>query len=96
MGRAVPVRYSQSYSPYSQSYGFSSSRVWMWELNYKENWVPKYWCFWSVVLKTFESPLDFEEIKPDIPKGNQFWIFIGSTDAEAETPKVWPPDEKKN
>ena len=65
--------------PYSQSYGFSSSDVWMWELNDKEGWVPKNWCFWTVVLeKTLESPLDCKEIKPVHPKGNQSWIFIGS------------------
>ena len=76
---------------------FSSSHVGMWELDHKECWTLKNWCFWIVALeKTLESPLDNKEIKPDIPKGNQFWIFIGSTDAEAETPKVWPPDEKKN
>ena len=68
-----------------QSYGFSSSHVWMWELNYTESWAPKNWWFWTVVLeKTLESPLDCKEIQPD-PKGNQSWIFIGRTDAEAET-----------
>ena len=82
-------------SPYSQSYGFSCSRVWMWELDYKESWVPKNGCFWTVVLEeTFESLLDFKEIKPVNPKGNQSWIFIGSTDAEAEAPIFWPPDSK--
>ena len=66
---------------------FSSSHVWMWELDYKESWAPKNWCFWTVVLqKTLESPLDCKEIKPVHPKGNQSWIFIGRTDAEAETP----------
>ena len=70
--------------PSSQSYGFSSSHVWMWELNYKESWVLKNWCFWTVVLeKTLESPLDCKEIKPVNPKGNQPWIFLGGTDAEA-------------
>ena len=65
--------------PSSQSYGFSSSHVWMWELNYKESWAPKNWCFWIVLLeKTLESPLDCKEIKPVHPKGNQSWIFIGS------------------
>ena len=79
----------------SQSYGFSSSHVWMWELVHKESWVPKNWCFWTVVLeKTLESPLGCKEIKPVNPKGNQPWIFIGRTDAEAETPIVWPPDAK--
>ena len=67
----------------------------MWELDYKESWAPKNWCFWTVVLeKTLESPLDFKEIKPVNPKGNQSWIFIGKTDAEAETPILWPPDVK--
>ena len=79
--------------PYSQSYGFSSSHVWMWELDHNEGWAPKNWCFWTVVLKkTFESPLDSKEIKPVNPKGNQPWILIGSTDAEA--PVLWPPDAK--
>ena len=79
----------------SQSYCFSSNHVWMWELNYKESWAPKIWCFWSVVLeKTLESPLDCKEIQPVHPKGNQSWIFIGRTDAEAETPILWPPDAK--
>ena len=71
--------------PYSQSYSFSSSHAWMWELEYKESWAPKNWCFWTVVLeKTLESPLDRKEIKPVSPKGDQSWIFIGRTDAEAE------------
>ena len=79
----------------SQSYGFSSSPVWMWELDYKENWVPKNWCFWTVVLeRTLESPLDCKEIKAVHPKRNQSWIFLESTDAEAETPILWPPDVK--
>ena len=79
----------------SQSYGFSSSHVWMWELDYKESCVLKNWYFWSVVLeKTLESPLDCKEIQPVHPKGNQFWIFIGRTDAEAETVILWPPDMK--
>ena len=79
----------------SQSYGFSSSHVWMWELDHKESWVPKNRCFWTVVLeKTLESPLDCKEIKPNKPKGNQPWIFIGRTDAKAETPVLWPPDAK--
>ena len=81
----------------SQSYGFASSHVWMWELNYKESWALKNWCFWTVVLeKTLESPLDCKGIKLVNPKGNQSWIFIGRTDAEAEaeTPILWPPDAK--
>ena len=80
--------------PSSQGYGFSSSYVWMWELNHKESWVQKNWCFWSVVLeKTLESPLDCKEILKD-PKGNQSWIFIEKTDAEAKTPILWPIDVK--
>ena len=79
--------------PYSQSYGFSRCHVWMWELDYKESWVMKNWCFWPVGLeKTLESPLDCKEIQPVHPKGNQSWIFTGRTDAEAETPILWPPD----
>ena len=79
----------------SQSYNFSSSQVWMWELDHKESWVLKNWCFWTVVLeKTLKSPLDCKEIKPVYPKGNQSWIFTGRTDAEAETPIFWPPDVK--
>ena len=79
----------------SQSYGFSSSHVWVWELAYKENQTPKNWCFWTVVLeKTLESPLDCNEIKPVNPVGNQPWIFIGRTDAQAETPILWPSDMK--
>ena len=67
----------------------------MWELDYKESWAPKNWCFWTVVLeKTLESPLDCKEIQPVNPKGNQSWIFIGRTDADAETPILWPPDGK--
>ena len=74
---------------------FSSNHKWMWELDYKESWVLKNWCFWTVVLeKTLESPLDGKEIKPVHPKGNQSWIFIGRTDAEAEAPILWPPDAK--
>ena len=70
----------------SQGYGFSSSHVWMWELDYKESWVPKNWCFWTVVLeKTLECPLVCKESQPVHPKGNQSWMFIGRTDAEAET-----------
>ena len=76
-------------------YGFSSSHVWMWELDYKESWALKNWCFWTMVLeKTLESPLDSKEIQPVHPKGNQSWIFIGRNDAEAETPILWPPDAK--
>jgi len=73
------------------SHGFSSSQVWLWELDYKESWMPKNWSFWTVVL---ESPLDSKEIQPVHPKGNQSWIFIGKTDAEAETSILCPPDVK--
>ena len=74
---------------------FSSSQVWMWELDYKESWVLKNWCFWIVVLeKNLESPLDCKEIQPVHPKGDQSWVFIGSTDVEAETPILWTPDAK--
>ena len=79
----------------NQSYGFSSSLVWMWELDSKESWAPKNWCFWTVMLeKTVENPLDCKEIQRVHPKGNQSWIFIVRTDAEAETPILWPPDAK--
>ena len=67
----------------------------MWELNYKESWAPKNWCFWTVVFeKTLKGPLDWKEIQQVNPKGNQSWIFIGRTDAEVETPILWPPDAK--
>ena len=79
----------------SQSYGFFSNHVWMWELDHKESWVPKNWRFWTVSLeKTLESPLDSKEIQPIHPKGNQSGIFIGRTDTEAETLILWPPDAK--
>ena len=81
--------------PSSQSYDFSSSHVWMWELDYEERGVVKNWCFWTVVLeKSLESPLDCKEMQPVNPKGNQSWIFIGRTDAEPEAPILWPPDVK--
>ena len=81
--------------PSSQSYGFSSSHVWMWELDHKESWAPKNWCFWTVVLeKTLESPLNCKEIQPVHPKADQSWAFIGRTDAETETPILWLPDSK--
>ena len=87
--------YLANKDPHSQSYGFSSSHIWMCELDYKESWVPKHWCFWTVVLeKTLESPLDCKEIQSVYPKGNQSWIFIERTDAEAETPILSPPDVK--
>ena len=86
-------QYFANKGPSSQSYGFSSSHVCMWELDHKEGWGPKNWCFWTVVLeKTLESPLNCKEIKPINTKGNQFRIFIGRTDAE--DPILWPPDVK--
>ena len=79
----------------SQNCGFSSSHVCMWELDHKEGWATKNWCFWTVALeKILESPLDCNEIKPINSKGNQSWIFIGRTDAETEVPILWPPDAK--
>ena len=81
-------------TPSNQSYGFSSNHIWMWKLDYEENWVPKNCCFCTVVLKILESPLDWEEIQPVHPKGNQSWIFTGRTNAEAETPILWPHDAK--
>ena len=79
----------------NQGYGFSSSHVWRWELDCEESWEPKNWCFWTVVLeKTLETPLDCKEIQPVHPKGYQSWVFIGRTDAEAETPILWPPHAK--
>ena len=81
--------------PSSQSYGLSSSHVWMWALDYKESWVPKNWCLCIMVLeKTLESSLGCKEIKPVNPKGNQPWIFIGRNDAETEAPILWLPDPK--
>ena len=81
---------------YSQSYGFSSTQVWMLELDHKESWVPKNWCFWTVLEKTLESSLNYKEIKLVNPKENQFWNFIGRTDAEAEAPKLWRPMWRTN
>ena len=82
--------------PSSQSYGFFSSHVWMWELDHNKSWMLKNWYFWTWVLeKTLESPLDSKEIKLVNPKGNQSWIFIGRTDAETEAPILWLPDVKK-
>ena len=79
----------------SQGYGFSSSHVWMWELDCEEGWAPKNWCFWNVVLeKTLQSSLDCKKIQPVHPKGDQSWVFLGRTDAEAETPILWPPHVK--
>ena len=91
--------YFANRGPSSQGYGFSCSCVWMWELDYKESWAPKNWCFWNVVSeKTLESPLDCKKIQPVHPKGDQSWVFIERTDVEAETPVFWPkyssPDAK--
>ena len=104
------VCYFANKGPSSQGYGFSSGHVWMWELDCEESWAPKNWCFWTVVLEigvvfgvlvlwlssqgSLESPLDCKEIQPVYPKGDQFWVFIGRTDAEAEIPILWPPDVK--
>ena len=91
----LKIRHIADKGPYSQSYGFSSSHVWMWELDHKGSWALKNWCFWTVVLeKILESLLDCKEIKPVHPKGNQSWIFTGRTDAEAEAPVLWPRDAK--
>ena len=88
-------RYFANKGPSSQGYGFSSGHVWMWELDYKQGWALKNWCFWTMALeKTLESLLDSKEIQPVHPKGNQFWVFIGRTDVEAEPPILWPPDVK--
>ena len=87
--------YFANKGPSSESYVFSSSHVWIWELDHKESWAPKNWCFWTVKLeKTLESPFDWKEIKSVHPKGDQSWIFIGRTDPEAETPELWPPGAK--
>ena len=81
--------------PSGQGYGFSSGHIWMWQLDHKESWAPKNWCFWTVVLeKTLESPWDCKEIQSVHPKGDQSWVFIGRIDSEAETPILWPPDSK--
>ena len=85
--------YFANKDPSSQSYGFSSSHVWMWELDHKKGWISKNWCFWTVLLeKTLEGPLDSKEIKPVNPKGNQSWIVIGRSDTEALI--LWSPDAK--
>ena len=82
--KSIDINYFANKGPSSQSCGFSSGHVWMWELDYKESWAPKNWCFWTVVLEnTLESPLDCKEIQPVHPKGDQSWVFIGRTDAEA-------------
>ena len=87
--------YFANKGPSSQGYGFSSGHVWMWELDCEESWALKNWYFWTVVLeKTLESPLDCKEIQPVHSKGDQSWAFIGTTDADAETPVLWPPHAK--
>ena len=88
--------YFDNKDPSSQGYGFSCGHVWMWELDCEEDWVPKNWCFWTVVLeKTLESPLDCKEIQLVHSKGDQPWVFFGRTDAKAETPVLWPPHAKR-
>ena len=88
-------RYFANKGPSSQSHGFSSSHVQMWELDQKESWALKNWCYWTVVLEdTLENLLDCKEIKPVSPKGDQSWIFVGTTDAEAESPILWSPNVK--
>ena len=87
--------YFANKGPSSQSYNFTSSHVWMWELDYKESWVLKNWCFSTVMLeKTLESPLECKEIQLVHPKGDQSWVFTGRSDVEAATPVLWPPDMK--
>ena len=87
--------YFANKGPSSQGYGFSSGHVWMWELDCEESWVPKNWCFWTVVLeKALESPLDCKEIQPAHYKGEQSWNFFGRNDSKAETPVLWPPHAK--
>ena len=87
--------YFANKGPSSQGYFFSSIHLWMWELDYKEGWALKNWCFWTVVMeKTLESPLDCKEMRLVHPKRNQSWVFIGRTDVEAETAILWPPDAK--
>ena len=87
--------YFANKGPSSQGYGFSSSHAWLVELDYKESWAPKNWCFWTVVLEmTLESPLDCKEIQPVHPKAGWSWVFIARTDVEDETPILWPPDVK--
>ena len=93
--RIQHMNYFVNKGPSSQRYVFSSSHIWMWQLDYKESWALKNWCFWTVVLKkTLESPLECKEIQPVHPKRNQSWMFIGRTDVEAEISILWPPDVK--
>ena len=91
----IQKHHFSNHDPYSQSYGISHSHVWIWDLDHKEGWALKNWCFQTLVLeKTLESPLDCKEIQPLNPKENQSWVFIGRTDTEAEAPIPWPPDVK--
>ena len=93
----IYLTFTQGYmskGPSSQGYGFSRGHVWMWELDYKESWVPKNWCFWTVVLKTLESPLERKEIQPVPSEGDQPRDFFGRNDAKAEIPVLWPPHVK--
>ena len=91
----VLLLYTYLFCPSGQGYGFSSSHIWMWELDCEESWAPKNWCFWTVVLeKTLESSLDCKEIQTVYPKGDQSWVFFGRTDAKAETPVLWSPHAK--
>ena len=93
--KVFKIQYIRHKGPSSQGCGFSSGHVWMWELDYKESWAQKNWCFWTVVLqKTLESPLDCKEIQPVHSKGDQPWDFFGTNDTEAETPVLWPPHVK--
>ena len=88
-------QYFANKSPYSQSYGFPSGHVWLWEVDHKEGWELQNWCFWTVVLEEIlESSLDSKEIQPVHPKGDQSWVYIGRTDVEAKAPILWPPDAK--
>ena len=93
-----PIKKQRHYfankGPSSQSYVFSSGHVWIWQLDYKESWVLKNWCFWTEVLEKTQESLGMQGIQPVHPKGNQSWIFTGRTDGEAETPILWPPDRK--
>ena len=87
--------YFANNSPSSQGHGFPGSHIWIWELDYKDSWAPKNWCFWTVMLeKTLESPLDCKETQPVHPKGDQSWVFFERTNAKAETPILWSPEPK--
>ena len=95
MLKSKDINYSADRGPCSQGYGFSFGHVWMWQLDCEEGWALKNWCFWTVVLeKTLVSPLDCKKIQPVHPNGDHCWVFFGRTDAEAETPILWPPHAK--